>query len=161
MQRRFGTRFTVLMASLLLITGCGAGPNAPTRLIKQVTDGVEKTVGEIKLLHILLVAQSDGSAVLVGTLVNDGATPELLTSISVNGIPALVAPTALVITPDQPLIFAGDSANALAVIPGLNVKPGRHVTMQVSFKQSGSETLEVLVRDRSGEFANVGATLLN
>ncbi|MEY3101179.1 MAG: hypothetical protein RL435_325, partial [Actinomycetota bacterium] len=39
MQRRLGTRLTVLMASLLLITGCGAGPNAPTRMIKQVTDG--------------------------------------------------------------------------------------------------------------------------
>jgi hypothetical protein len=130
-------------------------------MIKQVTDGVEKTIGEIKLLHILLVAQSDGSAVLVGTFVNDGATPEQLTSISVNGIPALVTPTAPVIAPNQPLIFAGDSANALAVIPGLNVKPGRNVTMQVSFNQSGSESFEVLVRDRSGEFANVGATLLN
>lgn len=149
------------MASLLLITGCGAGPNAPTRLIKQVTDGVEKTVGDIKLLHILLVAQSDGSAVLVGTIVNDGTNTERLSSIGVNGIPALVTPTAPLIAPNNPLIFSGDSANAIAVIPGLNVKPGKHVTMQVSFNQSGSETLEVLVRDRSGEFANVGASLPN
>jgi hypothetical protein len=144
-----------------LITGCAAGPNAPTRLIKQVTDGVEKTVGEIKLLHILLVAQSDGSAVLVGTLVNDGATPEQLKSISVNGIPALVNPSAPVLSPKKPLIFAGESANATAVIPGLNAKPGKNVSMQVSFQQSGSVQLEVLVRARSGEFANVGATLLN
>jgi len=32
---------TLIVASFFL-TGCAAGGNAPTRLIKQVTDGVEK-----------------------------------------------------------------------------------------------------------------------
>ena len=161
MQRKFSARLTILVAMLLLVTGCGAGPNAPTRLIKQVTDGVEKTIGDIKLLHILLVAQGDGSAVLVGTMINDGATPEQLTALYVNGIPASVTPIAPVLAPNTPLIFAGDTANALAIIPNLNVKAGKHVTMQIGFNRSGSATLDVLVRDRDGEFANVGPALLS
>lgn len=160
MQRRFSARLTILIAMLLLVTGCGAGPNAPTRLIKQVTDGVEKNVGDIKLVHILLVAQNDGSAVLVGTMINNGADAEQLSALTVNNIPASITPIAPLLAPNTPLIFAGETANALAVIPNLNVKPGKNVTMQVAFNRSGSETLEVLVRERAGEFANVGPELI-
>jgi len=48
------SRAIVIAMSLLLLTGCGAGPNAPTRLISQVTDGVEKKVGDIKMLSYAL-----------------------------------------------------------------------------------------------------------
>ena len=157
---RIRSRVTLIAMTLVLLTGCGAGPNAQTRLINQVTDGVEKKVGDIKMLHMLLVKQSDGSAVLVGTVINNGENPDLITNMTVNDIPAQVAPTALVVTPETPLIFAGDSANALAVFPGLNVKPGRHVTMEITLRNAGVVTLEALVRDRVGEFANVGPTFI-
>lgn len=153
-------RFSLIAATLLLLTGCGAGGNAPTRLIKQVTDGVEKNIGDVKLLHMLLVRQSDGSAVLVGTIVNNGAGPDQITRLTANGVPAQISPSNLVITPNQPLIFSGDIANSLAVFPGLNVKAGQHVKLEVSLSRSGSEVLEALVRDRVGEFANVGPTLV-
>ena len=35
-----------LLSSSVLLTGCAAGGQAPTRIIKQVTDGVEKDVGD-------------------------------------------------------------------------------------------------------------------
>jgi len=154
------SRAIVIAMSLLLLTGCGAGPNAPTRMIGQVTDGVEKKVGDIKMLHMLLVKQGDGSAVLVGTVLNNGANPDLITNMTVNGIPAQVAPAALIVTPQTPLIFAGDSANALAVFPGIDVKPGRHVSMEITLRNAGVVKLETLVRDRIGEFANVGPTFI-
>jgi len=156
----FSARITVIAMSLVLLTGCGAGPNAPTRLIKQVTDGVEKQVGEVKLLHLLLVKQPDGSAVLVGTVINNGQSPDLITNMTANGIPAQVSPTTLLASPEQPLIFAGESANAIAVFPGLNVKPGRHASLQITLRNSGSVTVDTLVRNRIGEFANVGPTLV-
>lgn len=153
-------RLTILAMCLVLLTGCGAGPNAPTRLITQVTDGAEKMVGDIKLVHMLLVKQSDGSAVLVGTILNNGENPDLITNLSVNGIPARISPATLLVTPNQPLIFAGASANALAVFPSINVKPGGHVSLQVTLRNAGSVTLDTLVRDRIGEFANVGPTFI-
>jgi hypothetical protein len=155
----FSARITVIAMSLVLLTGCGAGPNAPTRNIKQVTDGVEREVGDIKLLHLLLVKQSDGSAVLVGTVINNGQSPDLITNMSANGIGAQVSPGTLIATPEQPLIFAGESANALAVFPGLNVKPGRHASLEITLRNSGSVTVDTLVRDRIGEFANVAPSL--
>lgn len=161
MQRKFMTRTFVLISSLLLLTACGAGPNAPTRLINQVTDGVEAKIGDIKLVHMLLVAQSDGSAVLVGTVVNNNDAADQITSLSANKSSAQISPLALVVTKDKPLIFSGDSANALAVFPELNVKPGQHAALQLAFGRSGTANLEVLVREKSAEFANVGTTLLN
>jgi hypothetical protein len=150
----------LIAATLLLLTGCGAGPNAPTRLIQQVTDGVEARIGDVKLLHMLLVKQSDGSAVLVGTVINNGTGPDQITRLSANGISGQISPMNLIIKPDAPLIFAGESANALAVFPGLNVKAGEHVNLEVALSGSGVVVLETLVRDRIGEFANVGPTLL-
>ena len=92
---------------------------------------------------------------------SNGAQAEQLTALYVNGIPASVTPIAPVLAPNTPLIFAGETANALAVSPNLNVKAGKHVTMQIGFNRSGSETLEVLVRDRSGEFADVGPDVIS
>ena len=60
-----------LAITALLLTGCGAGPDAQTRLISQVTDGIEANIGDLRMVNVLLVAQPDGSAVLVGTVVNN------------------------------------------------------------------------------------------
>ena len=158
-QSKSATSFALIAASLLLLTGCGAGPNAPTRNIKQVTDGVEKMIGDVKLLHMLLVQQSDGSAVLVGTVINNGDSPDQITRLTANGIPAQISPSNLVVTDNRPLIFAGDSANSLAIFPGLNAKPGQHVKLEVTLSASGSVLLDALVRERLGEFASVGPTL--
>lgn len=93
-------------------------------------------------------------------MINNGADAERLSALTVNNIPASITPIAPLLVPNTPLIFAGETANALAVIPNLNVQPGKNVTMQVAFNRSGSETLEVLVRERAGEFANVGPDLI-
>ena len=79
----------VVAASVLLLSACGAtGPDAPTRNIKQVSDGVETNSGSIAVRDIVVVAQPDGSAALVGTFVNEGSTPDALTGITVNGVAA-------------------------------------------------------------------------
>ena len=57
---------TVALLSAGLLSGCtAAGKDAPTSKIRQVTDGVEKDSGTLKLRDFVLVAQPDGSAVLV------------------------------------------------------------------------------------------------
>ena len=49
---------TIILASFFL-TGCAAGGNAPTRLIKQVTDGVEKDIGDLKIRNVKIIALPD------------------------------------------------------------------------------------------------------
>ncbi|MEY3345145.1 MAG: hypothetical protein RL125_866, partial [Actinomycetota bacterium] len=85
-RTRFLT-FSVLSLSLAstLLTGCAAGPNAATRLITQVTDGVEGQAGSIKLRNMTLVIQPDSSAVLVGTIVNQDEATDAVIGIAING----------------------------------------------------------------------------
>ncbi len=60
----------IIAALAISLTGCGAGPNATTRLTKKVTDGqeaeIKKDANKIVLRNFVLVALQDGSAVVVG-----------------------------------------------------------------------------------------------
>lgn len=145
----------------LSLSACSAGNNAPTRMTTQVTDGVDGTINtygnNIKVSSVLLVAQSDGSAVLVGSIVNENATEDNLLGINVSGINATLTQKILALKQNEPIRFAGDSANASAVAPNLNATPGDHVKVQFYFATAGLLTLDVIIRDRSGIYANVGA----
>ena len=143
------------------LSSCGAGNNAPTRMITQVTDGVDGSVttygNNIRVNSVLLVAQSDGSSVLVGAIVNENSTPDTLLGIKVGGINATLSPATLSLKQDTPLRFAGDSANASAIIPGLNGAPGTRVKIQLNFAIAGELTLDAIILERAGVYANVGA----
>ena len=146
---------TVALLSAGLLSSCTeAGKNAPTSKIRQVTDGVEKDSGTLKLRDFVLVAQPDGSAVLVGTVVNEDATPDAISSISANAIAGAITGT-VALAQNTPVIFSGDSANAHASFPGLNLTPGQRAHVTVTFGKTPGITLSVLVREKSDIFANV------
>ena len=153
----------VLAISILLalsLSACEAGNNAATRMTAQVTDGVDGAVttygNNIRVSSVLLVAQSDGSAVLVGSIVNENPTEDTLLEINVGGVNTTLSQKLLKLKQNEPLRFAGDSANASAVVPGLNASPGDYVKVQLYFATAGQLTLNAIVRDRSGIYANVG-----
>ena len=148
-----------ILVSVLALTGCGAsGPGAPTRNIKQVTDGVEAQTGSIYIRDLLLVAQPDGSAVLVGTFINEAATSDALTGITVGGISAKLSAPSFNLVQNTPVIFSGDSANAVGTVPALNAKPGTRVLVLLSFAHAAPVTKSALVREKSDYFATVGGT---
>lgn len=150
---------SLIAASLALtLTACGAGQNASTRQIKQVTDGKELSVTdngvEIKVLNLLLVATETGDAVLVGTIVNQGDTEDKLLGIAVGSNTAvLTGETAL--KKNQPIIFEGDTANAKAVFYGVSPVAGRHVKLSLGFARAGFVTAEVIIRDKRDDYKNV------
>jgi hypothetical protein len=156
-KKNLKSAISALFGALLILalTGCAAGPDAMTRNLRQVTDGVEGVSGSIKALNVLLVTQEDGSAVLVGTFVNSGEEREAITAITANGILGEISVSPL----DEssgPAIFEGDSKNSSARFPGLNAKASDHVDLVVSFANSGPLKLSPLVRAKAAEFANVG-----
>jgi len=147
----------VAAASVLLLSACGAsGPDAPTRNIKQVSDGVEADSGSIAVRDVLLVAQPDGSAAIVGTFINEGSTPDSLVGISVNGVTANLSAPTFALLQNKPVIFSGDSATASGSVPGLNAASGARVPVTVFFKSASSVTLSAIVRAKSDYFASVG-----
>ena len=151
----------VIIASLSTLTACGAGQNAASRAITKVTDGAETEVvtatSNMKIRGFLLVAQPDGSAVLVGTIVNANSTPDSLLGISANNVLANLNSESEVISENTPMIFEGDSANAKAVIPGLGIKAGNTVDISFFFKTAGVVTVKAIVRDQRDTYAGVTA----
>ena len=157
-KKNLKSAISAFFGALLVValTGCAAGPDAMTRNLRQVTDGVEGVSGSIKALNVLLVTQEDGSAVLVGTFVNTGEERDAITAITANGILGEISVSTL----DQysgPAIFEGNSKNSSARFPGLNARASDHVELEVSFANSGPMKLSALVREKAAEYANVGS----
>ena len=155
-------RRTITIISALVLatslTACGAGRGAATRNITQVTDGVEVTITEngskIKILNMLLVATETGDAVLVGTIVNQGAAEDQLLGIAVGGNQATLTGENL-LKQSAPIRFEGDSANAKAVFFGVSPVAGRHVKLSLGFARAGMVTAEVIIRDKRDDYKNV------
>ena len=158
--------YSVIAASLALsLTACsGAGPDAATRMIKQVTDGAEKTItdngNDIALNNLVLVATEDGSAVLVGSMVNHAKSSDKLLGISVGSATASLTGLTTLAT-DAPIRFEGDQANAKAVFTGVGAVAGTVVTLNIGFAKAGLVQVNAIIRDKRDIYAGVttGAVL--
>jgi ABC-type uncharacterized transport system permease subunit len=159
-QSKFKKSSIALIASALALTltGCGAGPNAETRLIKRVTDGNEVILKEngnnISVANLLLVALEDGSAVVVGTFVNYSEDNDSLVGLSVNGIPAVITGETMM-KQNAPLRFEGDSATTKGVFNSVAAKAGVNIPLTLIFEKAGEVTTSVIVRDQRDDYKNV------
>lgn len=157
-MRRTSILISSALAFSLLLSGCGAGQNAATRMITRVTDGTEITVkengSEIRVVNLTLVDTEDGAAVVVATIVNQGSEPDQLLGFSVQGVQATLSGE-VVLLPNKPLFFEGEQANAKAVFSGANAKPGTHVSVSLGFARAGFVSADVIIRDKRDSFKNV------
>jgi hypothetical protein len=149
----------IATALALSLTACGgSGPDAPTRLIKRVTDGNEANVttngSDLSITNLLLVATADGSAVVIGTIVNHTATPDALLGISAGGTTATLTGEQNLLQ-DKPIRFEGDSANAKAVFAGVGALAGKNVTLSLAFARAGVVTVDAIIRDQRDTYANI------
>ncbi|MCX6430099.1 MAG: hypothetical protein NTX12_03875 [Actinobacteria bacterium] len=158
---RKGAIATLSLALALSLSACGSGNQAATRMVTQVTDGVDGSIttmgNKIHARSFLIVAQPDGSGVVVGTIVNDAPSEDALIAMAANQGVATLSSKNLPLLQGHPIIFSGATSNASAVIPSLNALPGTRVKLQMFFAIAGEMSLDVIVRERSGEYAGVGA----
>ena len=156
-MRRVVTAFLIALLSISL-TGCGAGLNASTRNIKQVTDGVEATVNtdgnNIKVVNLLVVETAQGAGVLVGTLVNSLDQEDALLGVSINGQVATVTGSN-VLAKNKPVIFEGPTANAKAVVPVLGAKAGESIQITLFFARAGEVSVQAIIRDQRDSYAGI------
>ncbi len=154
---RVVTAFLIALLSISL-TGCGAGLNASTRNIKQVTDGVEATVNtdgnNIKVVNLLVVETAQGAGVLVGTLVNSLDQEDALLGVAINGQVATVTGSN-VLAKNKPVIFEGPSANIKAVVPVLGAKAGESIEVRLFFARAGEVTVQAIIRDQRDDYAGI------
>jgi hypothetical protein len=161
MHRPHSKKITIAITAAALalsLTSCGYGPNAATRLIKRVTDGAEATVttngSNLSISNLLLVATEDGSAVVVGTIVNYMDEADALLGISAAGTTATLSGEQNLLR-DKPVRFEGETANAKAVFAGVGAQAGRNVELQLAFARAGVVAVNVIIRDKRDDYANV------
>jgi hypothetical protein len=161
MHRPHSKKITIAITAAALalsLTSCGYGPNAATRLIKRVTDGAEATVttngSNLSISNLLLVATEDGSAVVVGTIVNYMDEADALLGISAAGTTATLTGEQNLLR-DKPVRFEGETANAKAVFAGVGAQAGRNVELQLAFARAGVVAVNVIIRDKRDDYANV------
>ena len=156
-MRRVVTAFFIALLTISL-TGCGAGLNASTRNIKQVTDGVEATVNtdgnNIKVVNLLVVETAQGAGVLVGTLVNSLDQEDALLGVAINGQVATVTGSN-VLAKNKPVIFEGPSANIKAVVPVLGAKAGESIQITLFFARAGEVSVQAIIRDQRDDYAGI------
>ncbi len=109
-------KLLVLALITTSLTGCGSGRSAETRLIKQVTDGVEGQSNEVRLRNVLIVKDQMAQGILIGTLVNWSDEADVLTGITINDQEITLSSASFDLVKNKPVIFAGPSANADAFI---------------------------------------------
>ena len=144
------------------LSGCGAGQNASTRQVKQVTDGVEGSIikdgNNIKILNLLVVAAGGGNAVLVGTMINTADVEDTLLGVAINGTTTSYTGTNT-LPKNTPIIFEGDRANAKAVLAGFGGSAGSNVKVGLFFAKAGSITLNAIVREAKEEYAGISGAI--
>ena len=83
----------ILVLTLLAttLTACGSGQTAETRMIKQVTDGVEAQSAEIRLRNVKIIKDELSQGILIGTLINWSDQADAITGISIGGSSATLS----------------------------------------------------------------------
>ena len=150
---------TITIALALSLSSCyGSGPDAETRKVSRVTDGAEAVINtdgaDIRISNFLLVSTEDGSAVVVGHIVNRSEVADELLGVSVGGVPAALTGETKLAT-NKPLHFEGDLANVKAVFPGVNAVAGTHVDVTIGFARAGLVKVRAIIRDQRDLYANV------
>ena len=143
-------KILVLTILATTLTACGSGQNAETRMIKQVTDGVEAQSEEVRLRNVKVIKTSTGEGVLIGTLVNWSDQADAITSISINNQPAIYTAKSSDLIKNKPITFVGQIANADAYIPSLDKSPGYRIPVTFTFAKAAPLTLDTLIVNGDG-----------
>ena len=137
-------KLLVLTIVASTLTGCGSGRTAETRMIKQVTDGVEAQSNEIRVRNLLIVKNELSEGILVGTLVNWSDEVDVITGISINNLPTTVSSSRLELRKNKPVVFAGESANADAAAV-ITQSIGQRIPVIITFEKAAPITLDALI----------------
>ncbi len=148
-------KLLVLALITTSLTGCGSGRTAETRMIKQVTDGVEGQSNEVRLRNVLIVKDEMAQGILIGTLVNWSDEADALTGISINDQAVTLSAGSFNLAKNKPVIFAGPSANADAFIPQITNAIGERVDITFSFAKASPVKLNALIVQNDGIYSDL------
>jgi hypothetical protein len=147
-------KILVLTLVTTSLTACGSGQTAETRMIKQVTDGVEAQSAEIRLRNVKIIKDELSQGVLIGTLINWSDQVDVITGISIGGVSATLSAPKFDLLKNKPIIFAGESANADAFAL-IQKAAGERLPVTFTFASASPVTVDALVVMQDGVYENL------
>lgn len=158
MSRTNTSKTKIIIAAFViatLISGCAAGGNAETRLINQVTDGVEGESNEIQVRNLKVIKQVDGTGVLIGTFINWADESDAISSITIDGLPAVLIADSLDLNKNTPITFVGDIANADASVANMTALAGYRIPVVVTFTKAAPIEFDALIVTADGIYTDI------
>ncbi|MGZ4595994.1 MAG: hypothetical protein ACXV4A_14550 [Actinomycetes bacterium] len=142
------------VASLALLTGCGAGFSAQTVQTYAPADGVLGNNGSIRVVNALVVAGDGATTGVVSmSVVNVGDRADRLTGIESSGGTVDLTGSG-VLRAGQSVRF-GAGTDPAATIGGLTARPGKAITLRLTFARSEPITLRTVVVPATGDYAQL------
>jgi phosphohistidine swiveling domain-containing protein len=151
-------RSKIIVAAFVIatfISGCAAGGNAETRMINQVTDGVEGESNEIQVRNLKVIKQVDGTGVLIGTFINWADEADAISSITIDGQPAVLIADSLDLNKNSPITFVGDIANADASVANMSALAGYRIPVVVTFLKAAPIEFDALIVTADGIYTDI------
>ncbi|QLQ09642.1 MAG: hypothetical protein HZY75_03680 [Nocardioidaceae bacterium] len=145
-----------LVAAALVpaLSACATNFGAPTEQDYIPAAGVSNRDGVVNVLNTVIVTGNDGAGTVVANLVNTSVTDaDQLTSVTVDGQPAQIAPGANTVLPASSSLNLADPAIVFAT--GDNIVPGGYVNVTFTFTDAEAATVQAPVFAAEDDFADV------
>jgi len=149
---RRGAVAALIIATAPILSACSAGSGAATLQVKP--NSAATTVGStLKLNGITVVTATNGTnqANVVVNIANNSQSAETLTSVSVDGTPATLSGTATI--PAQGSLLLSGPNQPTAQVADLAETPGQNATVNFTFANAGSASVQALVNAGAGQYA--------
>lgn len=136
---------TAIAAAVLLGTA-GCGLFVPTATLKQysASDGLNVTVGDLKLRNVLIITDDSGDASMIATIVNPTINVQYITA-EFRGD----TPVDLTLVANEGMTKVGLADGNPAILRGLGLKPGQYIDIYFQYGGQDGVTLAVPVLDAS------------
>ena len=152
----------IALAALPALSGCWSGKEATTNMQAGMNsgDGTEAEVGSMEVVNVTIVkGEGVGPAQLIGTIVNNGNTPDSVESVEVDGKPINFRPALEPILGGQGVAFGYQDASIKAPIRGLKADLSTYVPVTFNFKDAGQLKISVLTVPDVGFYAGITKTV--
>jgi hypothetical protein len=124
-------------------------------MINQVTDGVEGESNEIQVRNLKVIKQVDGTGVLIGTFINWSDESDAISSITIDGLPAVLIADSLDLNKNTPITFVGDIANADASVANMTALAGYRIPVVVTFMKAAPIEFDALIVTADGIYTDI------
>lgn len=150
------TRLTqvALVLAVPALAACSTNFGAPTDQDYIAARGVNDRSGDVDVLNVVVVSDTDGAGTVVASLVNNTGDEDTLTGVTVAGSEATITDAR-----ENAEIPAGGIVNlgstGAVTASSSDIEGGRFVEVVFTFQRAGAITVEAPVVPHEGDFEDV------